>query len=335
LDIRGGVTGMAGCCAPNHVQGTPTGDVGSEAGASGFERVIPSESAAAKMVVVPGGQFSMGNADDRAIDGDGEGPVRDVDVRSFLIDRRCVTNAQFAAFVRSTGFVTDAERFGWSFVFAGLVAPTARNHVIDAQVEGAPWWRGVEGARWSAPEGPGSTVTDRWRHPVVHVSWNDANAFAQWAGKRLPTEAEWEKAARGGLDQARYPWGDELTPDGRHRANIWQGTFPESNAAADGYLATAPVDAFPANGYGLYQVAGNVWEWCWDRWSADWHEPDSPVTRTDPIGPASGDSRVVRGGSYMCHVSYCERYRVAARTRNTPDSTTGHMGFRLAADVPQ
>ncbi|MEX2563042.1 MAG: formylglycine-generating enzyme family protein [Nitriliruptoraceae bacterium] len=296
---------------------------------------MPSESAAAKMVMIPGGQFAMGNADDRAIAGDGEGPVRDVDVRSFLIDRRCVTNAQFATFVRATGFVTDAERFGWSFVFAGLVAQTARDHVIDAQVEGAPWWRGVQGTCWSAPEGPGSTVTDRWRHPVVHVSWTDARAFAQWAGKRLPTEAEWEKAARGGLDRARYPWGDDLTPDGRHHANIWQGSFPENNSAADGYVATAPVDAFHANGYGLYQVSGNVWEWCWDRWSTDWHVPETPATRTDPIGPASGDWRVVRGGSYMCHVSYCERYRVAARTRNTPDSTTGHMGFRLAADVPQ
>lgn len=285
------------------------------------------------MAVVDGGAFTMGNDDDRAIDGDGEGPVRQVHLDTFLVDRRCVTNAQFATFVQATGYVSEAERFGWSYVFAAFVAPSARSAVIAGTVLGAPWWRGVEGACWRHPEGPGSAIGDRWRHPVVHVSWNDAHAYARWAGKRLPTEAEWERAARGGLEGARYPWGDALTPDGRHRANIWQGTFPDHNTADDGYVGTAPVDAFPANGFGLYQMAGNVWEWCHDRWSADWHAAATVATRRNPTGPADGGSRVMRGGSHLCHVSYCERYRVAARTHSAPDSSTGHTGFRLVADV--
>jgi formylglycine-generating enzyme required for sulfatase activity len=164
-------------------------------------------------------------------------------------------------------------------------------------------------------------------HPVVHVSWNDAVAYCQWAGRRLPTEAEWEYAARGGLEYARFAWGDELAPEGRWMCNIWQGTFPTENTLADGYLGTAPVDAFDPNGFGLHNVAGNVWEWC-----ADWFSATHPHTSTvDPKGPPGGESRVIRGGSYLCHHSYCNRYRVAARTGNTPDSSTGNMGFRCAA----
>ena len=317
---------MTGCCSPSSNR--------SEVVDGTAARVVASDRAAEQMAFVPSGTFAMGNEDDRAIPGDGEGPIREVQVSGFLIDRRCVTNAQFAGFVRATSHVTDAERFGWSFVFEGLVAPSATAHVIDATVPGAPWWRGVTGATWWAPEGPGSSIEDRWRHPVVHVSWRDAQAFAGWSGKRLPTEAEWEKAARGGLEGARYPWGDELTPRGRHHANIWQGQFPTRNSGEDGYWATAPVDAFRANGLGLYNTVGNVWEWCLDIWSADWHVRTDEVSRRDPLGPPSGDTRVIRGGSYLCHHSYCERYRVAARTHNSPDTTTGHMGFRLAADVP-
>nr|6S07_A Chain A, Formylglycine-generating enzyme [Thermomonospora curvata DSM 43183]6XTL_A Chain A, Formylglycine-generating enzyme [Thermomonospora curvata DSM 43183]6XTM_A Chain A, Formylglycine-generating enzyme [Thermomonospora curvata DSM 43183]6XTN_A Chain A, Formylglycine-generating enzyme [Thermomonospora curvata DSM 43183]6XTO_A Chain A, Formylglycine-generating enzyme [Thermomonospora curvata DSM 43183]6XTP_A Chain A, Formylglycine-generating enzyme [Thermomonospora curvata DSM 43183]6XT len=282
------------------------------------------------MVAIPGGTFRMGGEDPDAFPEDGEGPVRTVRLSPFLIDRYAVSNRQFAAFVKATGYVTDAERYGWSFVFHAHVAPGTP--VMDAVVPEAPWWVAVPGAYWKAPEGPGSSITDRPNHPVVHVSWNDAVAYATWAGKRLPTEAEWEMAARGGLDQARYPWGNELTPRGRHRCNIWQGTFPVHDTGEDGYTGTAPVNAFAPNGYGLYNVAGNVWEWCADWWSADWHATESPATRIDPRGPETGTARVTKGGSFLCHESYCNRYRVAARTCNTPDSSAAHTGFRCAAD---
>ncbi|POM25301.1 Serine/threonine-protein kinase pkn1 [Actinomadura rubteroloni] len=263
------------------------------------------------MLRLPGGTFRMGNEDETANPGDGEGPVRDVAVVPFRIDAHAVSNARFAAFVKATGHVTDAEKFGWSYVFAGLLPPgTADAFPTPA---GTPWWRGVPGATWRSPEGPESTLQGRERHPVVHVSWNDAAAYAAWAGRRLPTEAEWEYAARGGLDQARYPWGNELTPRGHWPCNIWQGEFPHVNTAEDGYVGTAPVDAYRPNAYGLYNAVGNVWEW-----NADWW--------------AEGETCVMRGGSYLCHDSYCNRYRVSARTKNTPDSSSGNTGFRCAAD---
>ena len=285
------------------------------------------------MLAIPGGPFSMGGDDPDVFPDDGEGPVRTVTLEPFYIDATCVTNAQFAAFVKATGYVTETETIGWSFVFQAFVGPGARRHLVGGVVPGAPWWRGVHGASWRAPEGPGSSFAARQNHPVVHVSWNDAAAYAGWAGKRLPTEAEWERAARGGLERAKYPWGDELTPRGRHRCNIWQGRFPVQNTGADGYLGTAPVDAFAPNGFGLHNVSGNVWEWCADWWSSTWHAAESDETRCDPKGPPDGTDKVIRGGSYLCHASYCNRYRVAARTRTTPDSSTGHMGFRCAADL--
>ena len=285
------------------------------------------------MQPVPSGEFRMGGQDPDQFLADGEGPVRSVRLAAYHIDATAVTTAQFATFVKATGHITDAERYGWSYVFHDLVHPHARAAVMDGGVGGAPWWRAVREATWRQPEGPGSSIGARQNHPVVHVSWHDATAYAAWAGKRLPTEAEWERAARGDLDQARFPWGDELTPKGKHRCNIWQGDFPTRDTREDGHHGTAPVTAYRPNAFGLHNMAGNVWEWCADWWSTSWHAQELPETRVDPRGPVSGDAKVVRGGSYLCHRSYCNRYRVAARTSNTPDSTTGHTGFRCAVSV--
>ncbi|WP_435238353.1 formylglycine-generating enzyme family protein [Streptomyces sp. YPW6] len=323
---------MSACCGPR--RGPAAAEPGA-AGPSGGASAAPGRDRAdvlRGMVRIGGGPFLMGGDDEDANPADGEGPVREVEVSTFHIDAMCVTNARFALFVKATGFRTLAEREGWSYVFGPHVPPSARQAVLPGRVPGAPWWRGVAGACWQAPEGPGSSIGDRSNHPVVHVSWHDAVAYAAWAGKRLPTEAEWEKAARGALVRARFPWGDELTPRGRRRCNTWQGEFPYPLTGAGGDRGTVPVNAFAPNGHGLYNTSGNVWEWCADRFSAQWHVDDGPGTRIDPVGPAAGESRVLRGGSYLCHRSYCNRYRVAARTSNTPDSTTSHGGFRCAVD---
>jgi formylglycine-generating enzyme len=268
----------------------------------------------------------MGTDDQDGFPSDGEGPIRDVEVRPFLIDRCAVSNDDFAVFVADTFYVTEAEKFGWSYVFVGFLPGKLRR--ISPRPEVTPWWAAVTGAYWQAPEGPGSDIETRGDHPVVHVSWNDAVAYSAWVGKRLPTEAEWEYAARGGHDQWRYPWGNELTPGGRHMTNIWQGRFPVRNTVEDGFAGTAPVTAFPPNDFGLHNMAGNVWEWCADWWTAR-HPTD--VSR-DPAGPPSGPGKVMRGGSYLCHDSYCNRYRVAARTSNELGSAGGNTGFRCAQD---
>jgi formylglycine-generating enzyme required for sulfatase activity len=278
-------------------------------------------------VPLDGGAFAMGSDDSRAYAVDGEGPVHPVELDPFRIDAVTVSNAAFGQFVDASGYSTDAERYGWSFVFAGLLPgdfPETR------AVSAAPWWRQVEGADWRHPEGQQSDLAGRDQHPVVHVSWNDAIAYCAWRGARLPTEAEWEYAARGGREGCAFPWGDELEPGGEHRMNVFQGTFPHANTVADGYAGTAPVDSYPPNGYGLHNMTGNVWEWC-----ADWYEPAyyrrSPTH--NPRGPQHGTLRVMRGGSYLCHASYCRRYRVSARSSSEPDSSTGNLGFRVAADL--
>jgi formylglycine-generating enzyme len=279
------------------------------------------------MVLLPGGTFLMGSDDPGGYPADGEGPVRQVRLNSFWIDRTAVSNATFDAFVQATSYITEAEKYGWSFVFAGMLP----NELPPTRaVSGAPWWRHVDGASWRHPEGPRSNIDDRQDHPVVHVSWNDARAYCRWAIRRLPTEAEWEYAARGGLEQRCYPWGDDLTPHGEHRMNVWQGAFPTVNTLEDGYLGTAPVDTFLPNGYGLYHMTGNVWEWCADWFHPTFHARGLP---RNPKGPRSGTHRVMRGGSYLCHVSYCYRYRVAARSASTANSSTGNVGFRCVRDA--
>jgi sulfatase modifying factor 1 len=276
------------------------------------------------MISLPGATFLMGTEYDRGFPADGEGPVRPVSLSSFDIDTFPVTNADFAAFIAATNYRTEAELFGWSFVFWAHIPEEKFEAIVEDTVAAAPWWCKVPDATWNHPEGPGSSVDGRPNHPVVHVSWKDAATYAAWASKSLPTEAQWEYAARGGLEQKLYPWGDELTPEGKHLCNIWQGEFPVNDMAEDGYAGSCPVDSFPPNGNGLYSVTGNVWEWC-----ADWfHNQFSAESLHDPKGPLSGHAKVMKGGSFLCHASYCNRYRVAARTSNTPDSSASNVGFR-------
>lgn len=273
---------------------------------------------------IPGGTFAMGDHHDEGYPADGERPVHDVTVSPFRLDVTPVTTAAFAAFVDATGHVTDAERFGSSAVFH--LAVTGDEADVLGRVPGAEWWLDVRGACWRRPDGPGSTWEDRRNHPVVHVSWRDANAYCAWAGTRLPTEAEWEYAARGGLAGRRFPWGDDL-PAGRPGLNVWQGRFPTHSTRTDGHRTTVPVKTYRPNGYGLWQMVGNVWEWCADHFDPATYPTAPRADPTGPIGPEDGP-RVMRGGSYLCHPSYCYRFRVAARSSNTPESSTANLGFR-------
>ena len=271
------------------------------------------------MVLVPGGSFLMGGEDGQPH----EMPVHEVRVDPFYMDEREVTNAQFAEFVSATGYVTEAERWGWSLVFLPHIEGGER-------VAGAEWWLRVDGAGWRHPQGPDSSIEGKDDYPVVQVSWNDAQAYCEWAGKRLPTEAEWEYAARGGLKQRSFAWGDRFLPEGKAMANTWQGNFPSRNSGEDGHVSLASIGFYPPNAFGLYDIAGNVWEWC-----ADWYSPMYyRESRNDnPQGPASAAEKVLRGGSWLCASSYCEGYRVAHRNKSAPDTGLTTVGFRCVRTV--
>ncbi len=289
------------------------------------------------MVWIPGGEFWMGS-DDGYQDTQ---PVHRVQVDGFWMDQTEVTNAQFARFVEESGYVTVAERKPEAADFPGVPPENlvAGSIVFTPPAGDVPlsdhtaWWRYLPGANWRHPEGPESHLDGRTNHPVVHVCWDDAVAYAQWAGKRLPTEAEWELAARGGLERKRYCWGDELLPEGQWQSNIWQGRFPRENTQADGFRATAPVGSFPPNAYGLYDMSGNVWEWCADWYRPEYYResprrnPQGPTSSFDPLEPGT-PKRVQRGGSFLCSDLYCIRYLPGARGKGAPDSGASHLGFR-------
>ena len=317
-----------------------------------FERLVAKglrsvgHQTASEVVLIPGGTFRMGSDRHYAE----EAPAHSVTVDDFWIDRAPVTNKQFRQFVRDTGHVTFAETVPDlkdypgalpHMIFAGSLVFTPTTRPVDLQ-DWSQWWTLLKGANWRHPYGPKSNIKGLDDHPVVHVTYGDALAYAQWADKDLPTEAEWEYAARGGLDGAEFAWGDELTPGGKHLANTWQGSFPYENKCEDGFPRTSPVGAFPPNGYGLYDMIGNVWEWTTDWYSAR-HTADPAKPCCAPQNPRGGreqDSydprtpeikiprKVIKGGSHLCAPSYCRRYRPAARHAEPVDTSTSHLGFR-------
>jgi formylglycine-generating enzyme required for sulfatase activity len=317
------------------------------------ESIVRQESAAtaqaqapAGMVLIPGGTFRMGS--DRHYPE--EAPAHRVTVEGFWIDRTPVTNREFRKFVNATGYVTfaelkpDAKDYPGALphmLKAGSLVFVPPKHAVDTR-DWSQWWNFKFGADWRRPYGPRSSISGLDDHPVVHVAYRDAEAYARWAGKALPTEAEWELAARGGLDDTEFAWGDELAPGGRHMANTWQGTFPHENLETDGYARTSPVTTFPPNGYGVHDMIGNVWEWTTDWWSAK-HEPDAAKACCIPTNPRGGPEaashdprlpqitiprKVLKGGSHLCAPNYCRRYRPAARHAEPVDTSTSHVGFR-------
>lgn len=289
-------------------------------------RLVPGGAPARADVVWLDGGRTYAGTDRVVIPGDGE-ERRMLRLYPFGIDRYAVTNDRFRAFVEATGHRTEAERFGWSFVFQDALSEAVRSST--QRVVATPWWHRVDGADWRHPAGPESTVEALENHPVVHVGWTDAVAFAAWAGGRLLTEGEWEFAARGGRDVV-YPWGDEDPPDDRPRCNNWQGRFPSNNFVKDGYTGTAPVDAFEPNGFGLHNMAGNSWEWCSDAFRI---RSLSKAGKERDLASRQHMEKVLKGGSYLCHRSYCHRYRIAARMGRSPDTTSAHIGFRIGYDV--
>jgi len=326
-----------------------------EAASDASPSIVRGEGEMAGMVWIPGGEFSLGATGQDSLARDDEKPAHRVRVSGFWMDETEVTNAQFSAFVKATGYQTTAERApDWEEMRRtlplGTPKPPASVLVAGSLVFRQPsqpiplnnpgnWWEWTPGANWRHPQGPSSSITGKENHPVVHISWDDAVAYARWARKRLPTEAEWEWAARGGLQEAIFAWGNEPIEAGSPRANTWQGSFPDRNSLRDGFALAAPVRSFPPNGYGLYEISGNVWEWC-----ADWYHPETyrrdaqtgvvenpkgPSSSFDPQEPGM-PKRVQRGGSFLCHDSYCASYRVSARMKSSPDTGLLHSGFRCA-----
>jgi formylglycine-generating enzyme required for sulfatase activity len=298
----------------------------------------PPGPAPAGMVWIPGGTFMMGSDDPRFPESQ---PVHEVTVDGFWMDATEVTNEQFEAFVKATGYVTVAERTPEASQFpgvpeeklkpfSGVFTPPPQKTPLD---DFSNWWKPVYGASWRRPEGPASSLTGREKYPVVHVCYLDAEAYARWAGKRLPTEAEWERASRGGLERKPYSWGDEFRPKGRWMANTWQGSFPDSNSLEDGHRGAAPVGSYPPNGYGLHDTAGNVWEWCSDWYREDYfraglpRNPQGPESSHDPREPGAL-KRVQKGGSFLCSDEYCARYIAGARHCGEIRSASNHVGFR-------
>ncbi len=324
--------------------------------ASDVSYVVPQgDSSNSGMIYIAGGTFQMGGDNSQA--SPDEYPKHVVQVDPFWMDETEVTNAQFSKFVEATGYITTAEKkpeweelkktvppgtpkppdsvlVAASLVFQQSSGPVNLN-------DHSQWWSWMPGASWRHPEGPGSSIEGRENFPVVHVSWLDAMAYCQWAGKRLPTEAEWEFAARGGLENAIYPWGNEPVHQGRPKSNSWEGQFPFYNEKKDGYVTSAPVKAFAPNGYGLYDVAGNVWEWCADWYDAAYYKTVAGSTAVNPSGPQKSNDpqdpytpkKVLRGGSFLCNDSYCSGYRVARRMKSSPDTGMQHTGFRCVKDV--
>jgi formylglycine-generating enzyme required for sulfatase activity len=307
------------CCVPSVLR-----DAAGEAAPASAPPVVSPIRHEAMTLAIPGGSATVGS-DAPFFREDGEGPARRLTLRPFRIDAHAVTNRRFAAFIAATGHRTEAERFGWSYVFHMFIPPG----VAAPSPVGTPWWGQVHGGYWAAPEGPGSSVQDRLDHPVTHIAWNDAVAFAAWAGGRLPTEAEWEHAAKGGDDTARFPWGAQEPDDASAMCNIWQGDFPRHNTRADGWLGTAPADAYAPNRFGLFNACGNVWEWCADPFRV---RSFSAAAKQRNRAAAAEGERVMKGGSYLCHRSYCYRYRIAARSGRSADTSAGHLGFRVAYD---
>lgn len=281
-----------------------------------------------EMLFIERGTFTMGT-DEPVFPVDGEGPARKVTVYGFYLDKHEVSNAEFQRFVAETKYVTEAESFGNSFCLENYVSEEVLKNVTQS-VAAAPWWVPINGADWRHPNGPDSSIKDIMDHPVVHVSWNDAVKYCEWAGKRLPTEAEFERACKGNLKSRLFPWGNKEEPKGKHWMNIWHGKFPSENLADDGYHTTAPVTEFPEqNIFGVKNIIGNVWEWTQDWWETKF----TPTPKKNPKGPRFGTDKVKKGGSYMCHKNYCYRYRCDARSQNTPDSSAVNLGFRCASDT--
>lgn len=311
---------MKSCCAPSREA--------SEDGAqtAPVQIVLGTTTDARQVADIPGGQALLGT-DSPIFPLDGEGPLRTKKIAGFAMDTTTVTNARFQAFVAETGYVTDAERLGDSLVFQGLLpkgTPPSR------AIAETPWWRVIEGANWRNPFGPGGADRLEMDHPVTHVSWNDATAFARWAGGRLPSEAEWEHAARGGLGDVPFPWGDAEPNDTDFQpCNIWQGRFPHQNTGLDGYLGTAPAQSFAPNVYGLYNMVGNVWELTCEVFKVRSLKKAVATAHAGKKG-----YKLSKGGSFLCHRSYCYRYRIAARNSTSPDTSTSHIGFRLVYDAP-